>query len=132
MPTIQQIATVWNDVHGARYEVAVDLQGAIRSAVLARWSRAAVVYGTAEPRESPSSLWYTRRVITSGTHMIEQNLSLATAVAEKQMKTPRVEFPRHAEAEERMAKRLADHGISDFAILNPGAGWGATRWPTDR
>ena len=132
MPTIQQIATLWNDVRGARYDVAVDLQGAIRSAVLARWSRAGVVYGTAEPREPPSSLWYTRRVIASGTHVIEQNLSLAAAVAEKQMKAPRVEFPRHAEAEERMAKRLTEHGIADFAILNPGAGWGAKRWPAER
>ena len=26
MPTIQQIATLWNDVRGARYDVAVDLQ----------------------------------------------------------------------------------------------------------
>ena len=36
--TLQQIAKVWNDVHSVGYGVAVDLQGAIRSAVLARWS----------------------------------------------------------------------------------------------
>ncbi len=56
--TLQQIAKVWNDVRAARYQVAVDLQGAIRSAVLARWSAAYVVYGAAEPRESPATLWY--------------------------------------------------------------------------
>ena len=88
IPTLQQVATVWNDVRGAGYEVAVDLQGAIRSAVLARWSNAHVVYGVAEPREAPSSLWYTRRVIASGIHVIEQNLSVAAAVAEKRMKVP--------------------------------------------
>ncbi len=64
--TVQQIAKTWNDVRAARYDVAVDLQGAIRSAVLARWSGARVVYGTAEPRESPASLWYTRRAIPRG------------------------------------------------------------------
>lgn len=132
MPTIQRIATVWNDVRAARYDVAVDLQGAIRSAVLARWSRAHVVYGAAEPRESPATLWYTRRVIASGTHVIEQNLSLATAVAEKRMQTPRVELPRHAESEAHMDTQLAQHGISSFALLNPGAGWGAKRWPAER
>jgi len=31
-----------------------------------------------------------------------------------------------------MAKRLTEHGIADFAILNPGAGWGAKRWPAER
>ena len=61
----------------ARYDVAVDLQGAIRSAVLARWSGARVVYGAAEPRESPASLWYTRRAIARGTHVVDQNLSLS-------------------------------------------------------
>ena len=34
--TLQRAATVWNDVREAGYDVAVDLQGAMRSAVLAR------------------------------------------------------------------------------------------------
>ena len=80
--TLQQIAKVWNDVRAARYDVAVDLQGAIRSAVLARWSGARMVYGAAEPRESPSSLWYTRPVLARGAHVIDQNLSIAEAVAQ--------------------------------------------------
>jgi heptosyltransferase I len=132
LPTIQQIATVWNDVRGARYDVAVDLQGAIRSAVLARWSGAHLVYGAAEPREAPSSLWYTRKVIASGAHVIEQNVSVAAAVTGTKGKPPHVELPRHAEAEDRMRQKLAGHGIADFAILNPGAGWGAKRWPAER
>jgi heptosyltransferase-1 len=45
--TLQQIAKVWNDVRAACYDVAIDLQGAIRSAVLARWSGAPVAYGAA-------------------------------------------------------------------------------------
>ncbi len=87
--TLQQIARVWNDVRSVRYDVAVDLQGAIRSAVLARWSGARVVYGAAEPRESPASLWYTRQAIARGAHVIEQNLSVAEAVTQRKMKVPR-------------------------------------------
>ena len=116
----------------ARYDVAVDLQGAIRSAVLARWSGARVVYGAAEPRESPASLWYTRRAIARGAHVVEQNLSVAEAVAQRKMKLPRVEFPHDLDAERRMEQRLAEDGVGDFAILNPGAGWGAKRWPAER
>lgn len=132
IPTLQEIAKTWNDVRGARYDVAVDLQGAIRSAALAHWSGAGAVYGAAEPRESPASLWYTRRVITRGTHVIEQNLSVAEAVAQKKMKAPRVEFPRDVAAERRIAQQLTERGIVEFAILNPGAGWGAKRWPAER
>jgi len=130
--TLQQIAKVWNDVRAARYDVAVDLQGAMRSALLARWSGARVVYGAAEPRESPASLWYTRQAMTHGTHVVEQYLSVAEAVAQKKMKVPRVEFPHDVDVERRMDLRLADEGVREFAILNPGAGWGAKRWPAER
>lgn len=130
--TVQQIAKTWNDVRAARYNVAVDLQGAIRSAVLARWSGAHVVVGAAEARESPASLWYTRPVIARGAHVIEQNLSVAAAVTGGQLSMPRVEFPRDVGAEQRMERWLSQARMSDFAILNPGAGWGAKRWPAER
>jgi heptosyltransferase-1 len=131
-PTLQQIARVWNDVRSVRYDVAVDLQGAIRSAVLARWSGARVRYGAAQPRESPASLWYTRRVVTRGAHVIEQNLSVVEAVAQQRLPVPRVELPQDVEAERQIEQRLAEAGGGAFAILNPGAGWGAKRWPAER
>ena len=132
IPTVQQIAKVWNDIRSTRYDVAVDLQGAIRSAVLARWSGARVVWGAAEPRESPASMWYTRRAVERGAHVIEQYLSVAEAVAAKKLKPPRVQLPHNAAAEQGIEHRLAKSGVRDFAILNPGAGWGAKRWPPKR
>ncbi len=130
--TLLQVAKVWNDVRSAHYDVAVDLQGAIRSAVLARWSGAPVVYGAAEPRESPASLWYTRRAIACGAHVIEQNLSIVGAVSQREPTVPHVEFPHDVAAERRMEQRLRQEGFGAFAILNPGAGWGAKRWPAER
>jgi heptosyltransferase I len=130
--TLQQIAKVWNDVRAARYHVAVDLQGAIRSAVLARWSGARVVYGAAEPRESPASLWYTREVVARGEHVVEQTMSIADAVAGKKLNVPRVEFPVNPLMEAKTSQDIAQHGVGEFAILNPGAGWGAKRWPAQR
>jgi heptosyltransferase-1 len=128
--TLQQIAKTWNDVRAARYDVAVDLQGAIRSALLARWSGAPVVVGSAEPRESPASLWYTHPAISCGAHVIEQNLAVASAVAGIKLRAASVELPRDITAEQRIDEKLA--GIGEFAILNPGAGWGAKRWPAER
>ncbi len=130
--TGQHVARVWNDVRSAHYDLAVDLQGAIRSALLAHWSGARIVYGAAEPRESPASLFFTRRAVTHGAHVVEQNLSVAEAVVQRTLKAPNVELPRDAEAERRIEERLAQFGIGSFAILNPGAGWGAKRWPAER
>jgi heptosyltransferase I len=133
--SLQGIATAWNDVRAAHYDVAVDMQGAMRSAVLARWSGARVVYGASEPRETPASLWYTRKEVTQGRHVVEQNLSLAEAIIGRRMKLSRdisCQLPIDPEAEARVARNLVQQGIGDFAILNPGAGWGAKRWPAER
>jgi heptosyltransferase-1 len=131
-PTIEHIARVWNDVRTAHYGIAFDLQGAIRSAVVASWSGAAVVYGTREPREGPAALWYTRQATPRGVHVIEQNLSVIEAISQQKMVVPLVEFPRDCHAEEVIEHRLQSAGIGEFAILNPGAGWGAKQWPPQR
>jgi heptosyltransferase I len=134
--TVQQIATVWNDVRGAHYDLAIDLQGAMRSALLARWSGAPTVYGAAEPRESPASLWYTRKAVARGRHVVEQNLSVAAAITEGDAKLSRrdisCQLPQDPQAEMRVERQLTERGVGEFAILNPGAGWGAKRWPAER
>lgn len=132
LSALQQAATVWNDVRSAGYDIAIDLQGAIRSALLARWSRARVVYGAAEPRETPASFFYTRKVIALGAHVVEQNFSLVEAVVGRKIKIADVEFPKDPRAEAQVERKLAQTGNSNFAILNPGAGWGAKRWPAER
>ncbi len=134
--TLQRAVTVWNDVRDAHYDAAVDLQGAMRSALLARLSGARVVYGAAEPRESPASLWYTRKVVAQGRHVIEQNRSVAQSLIALPKETPppdvSCDLPHDPRAEARIGQRLAEYSIGDFAILNPGAGWGAKRWPAER
>lgn len=129
---VETIARVWNDVRAADYQVAIDLQGAIRSAVLARWSGARVLHGAREPRESAAALWYTRQTTARGKHVIEQGLSIVESLVGKKLIAPAVEFPRDAGAEERIEQKLREAEIKKFAILNPGAGWGAKQWPAER
>lgn len=127
--TVEHIARVWNNVRSVRYDVAVDLQGAIRSAVLARWSGAPVIYGSAQPRETPASMWYTHPVIPRGRHVIEQNLSIAEAMVDRSVQVPSVHLPEDPAAETHISQLLPG---DNFAIVNPGAGWGAKRWPAER
>ena len=79
--TWEQIAAGLSELRAQRYEVAVDFQGAARSALLSRWSGAPIVYGFAQPRENVATMLYSRQVIARGSHVVEQNLSLAEAVA---------------------------------------------------
>lgn len=130
--TWERVAASLSDLRAACYEVALDLQGAVRSSVLARWSGAPVIYGEAQPRENVASMFYTYRVITGGEHIVEQNLSLAEAVARRPLKIPPVQLPHDLAAEQECDQRLRAKGIQEFVLLNPGAGWGAKRWPAER
>jgi heptosyltransferase-1 len=130
--TWERVTAVLKGLRAESYDVAVDFQGAVRSALLARWSGAPVVYGAAQPRENVASTWYTRQVIARGEHVVEQNLSLAEAVARSRLALPKVELPCDPAIEEALAQRLRALDMGAFAILNPGAGWGAKQWPAER
>jgi heptosyltransferase-1 len=130
--TWERVAASVSDLRAARYEVALDLQGAVRSSLLARWSGAPAIYGAAQPRENLASMFYTRQIITRGQHIVEQGVSLAAAVAHQALKIPKVDLPRDVAAEQQCDRRLKAQGTPEFAILNPGAGWGAKQWPAER
>jgi heptosyltransferase-1 len=133
--TWQQMAAGLSELRGIQYDAVIDFQGAVRSALLARWSGAPIVYGDARPRESTASMFYTRSVMANGTHVVEQALSLAQAmIPAVDVRTPGAkppaEFPVDPDAENKIAGLTAD--VNNFAILNPGAGWGAKMWPAER
>jgi heptosyltransferase-1 len=109
-------------------------------------SGARVRIGFNEPREHGAGVFYNRAVMTSGQHIIEQNLSLQGGlvhltgddrdeVRETVLREgpPRAELP-FDESRDLWARReLVKHGLwqRPFAILNPGAGWGAKCWPAE-
>ena len=135
--TWQQIAVSLSELRGIPYDAVIDFQGAIRSSLLARWSGAPIVFGSAEPRENAASMFYTRKIFVenNGSHVVEQALALARAViSTSTVFEPKaqdaIEFPRDPDAENVIASLTPP--ASDFVILNPGAGWGAKMWPAER
>jgi heptosyltransferase I len=130
--TWERVAASLSDLRAARYEIALDVQGAVRSSLLARWSGAPVIYGAAQPRENLASMFYTRQVVTRGKHVVEQNLSLAEALAQQALKISTAELPRDAAADQECDRRLKAQGTREFVLVNPGAGWGAKQWPAER
>src|SRR5208282_4875361 len=142
--TWQQMAVGLSELRGIRYDAVIDFQGAVRSALLARWSGAPIVYGVAQPRENAASMFYTRNVLlrANGTHVVQQALALARATGpdptdlttnDSTSTSPReaqAKFPVDPDAEHRITGLTA--GRKDFMILNPGAGWGAKMWPVER
>lgn len=126
--TWKEMAGAFRAIRGWRYQVAADFQGAMKSAMVTRSARAQLTIGMDNPRERPSRLFYQHRVLTRGTHVIEQYRLLAQAIAGSGLPWLRPEFPHDDLAEATISKELGEvHG--DLVILNPGAGWGAKQWP---
>jgi len=124
----------WNAMHALRsahYEIAVDLQGAWKSAGLALWSGAAERIGFASPRELPAAMFYTRRVITTSPHVVDQNLELAAAVIGQGPGPTCFPLPCSTATETWCDAELRRRGLEDFALLSPGGGWGAKLWPPE-
>jgi heptosyltransferase-1 len=64
--------------------------------------------------------------------VIEQNLSIAQAISGNVSRSEFVNLPLDLGAEQHIQQKLAESGMGEFAIINPGAGWGAKRWPAER
>ncbi len=125
--TWQQIGSLKREVRQMQYDLALDLQGAIRSALAARAAGAKTRVGSSHPREGPASMFYTRRVDPRGTHVVDQGLAIVSAIAGQELPYVAPAFPVDPTAE-CWADRL---GGKPLTIMNPGAGWGAKCWPAE-
>lgn len=120
-----------------RYDMAVDFQGAIKSSILAMLSGASTLFGFADPWEKPASLFYTHGVETKSRHVVEQNIELATSVVERKGGTRSSDVALRFQSDPEI-ETWCEHKIQElklgtrFAVLSPGAGWGAKQWPADR
>ncbi len=137
--TASSILALRRDLRTTRYDMAIDLQGSIRSAVLARLSGAPRILGPADPRETPARWLYRTRIPTPATHVIDQARELVQAALATFPLTPHV--PRTASslpldpaaevwATEALQRAPAAGEHSRTILLAPTAGWGAKQWPT--
>lgn len=124
----------WRSLRDRKYDVCVDFQGLLKSAILCSLSGSArrVGWGAALLREPLAARFYHERVeqVPAGAHVIEWCAALAERIGVSGV--PRVfpyRFP--ASAEQGAMSFLNRWGLDDFVILNPGAGWPTKRWPPE-
>jgi heptosyltransferase-1 len=125
--TLGEIRRVRHELREMRYDVAVDMQGAVRSGMIARWTRAKRIVGEEKPREFAAKWLFRERVSTRGVHVIEQSLEVANAIVGDDLPMMLPLLPCDAAADAQAAKIQGP-----FVLLSPGAGWGAKRWPAER
>lgn len=135
----QTVARAIRGLRGTGYEVALDLQGLLKSALIARLSGAGRVIGFNRryARESMASLFYSTAHDPGGEgiyapsetrHVVDINLGM---LRELGVEAREPEFPLEARRST-VAESMQDATGGHYALLNPGAAWPNKRWPPPR
>ncbi len=130
--TISDVRSALGSLRAQKYAVAIDIQGASKSALVAKFSHAGSIYGFAHPREHFATMLYSTKVNTGASHVIDQNLELCSAAVHRPFVAGEFDLPRSPQAEQWCDRILGELSIGKFAILSPGSGWGAKNWPPER
>lgn len=123
-----------DELRAARYEVALDFQGLIKSALVARASGART-FGLApgDLREPAARRCYdvTAPASDPEAHVVERGLGLARAAGAA---AGEIRFPPIGDAADdaRVGERLAERGLSEFIVAHGAANWSSKEWPRAR
>lgn len=134
----QKLSRLTERIRRARFDVAIDLQGLVKSGLLTAYTGAPLRIGFAlsHCREPLNALFTTHRVrpTSDAVHVVDQYLSLLEPLGIRSRDAPVFRLPSDPEAERRVDQYLAEQGVKRqdrLVALNPGAGRPAKRWPPE-
>ena len=125
-------------LRASAFDVALDFQGLLKSASIARLSGARRVFGYSRAglREPPSALLLSKRVhVPKHTHVISKALQLVRGALDLPIPvdSSNLSFPISIPEEARAEAAGAAAGTNGaYAILNPGGGWPTKLWSAER
>jgi heptosyltransferase-1 len=125
--TVAALQALRDDLRSRNFDVSVDLQGLLKSAILGRVAKPALAVGfeRKELRESLAAWFYTERFAVNRRHVVDRNLAFALAIAGHGEREA-AEFVLPA------GERSPSLPEGDFLLASPLAGWKAKQWPPER
>jgi heptosyltransferase I len=125
--TVSELGQLAKGLRNEAYDIAVDLQGLMRSGLITGATSAPVRIGFAEAREG-SSIFYTRKVKGGrDIHAVDRYLKVAEALG---CEVDKVRFPLPLVREPEKVLKLKDE-LGDYAVFVPGARWKTKKWPAE-
>jgi heptosyltransferase-1 len=122
--TANGIASAWRLLRQHSFDLAVDLQGLVQSALVTAAARANRVVGfhRSQAWERWASLFYSSEVVTRSAHIVDRNLELAAAAGASSLLRA---FPVPGGTPEGSLPE------GRFVLTSPLAGWGSKQWPLE-
>ena len=134
--TIRALGQQVRELRKTKFDVAIDFQGLIKSAAIAKLSGAKRRYGFArgDLREPAGRFVMTHTVeVPPKTHIIRKNLLLAEKALGFTAPEDELKFPIMTGASDRFeAEAVIQRAGGAFALLNPAGGWTTKLWPAER
>jgi heptosyltransferase-1 len=123
-------------LRASAFDLALDFQGLLKSASIARLSGARRVFGFSRDalREPASRILLSQSIpISKNSHVIQKNLALAAGALGISLSNDPddLEFP-IATNSAHQAEALRAAAGSEYVILNPGGGWPTKLWSAER
>lgn len=119
-----------------RFDIALDMQGLLKSGAAAKFSGAPRRWGFARKHlREPASRVFLTDTVDFGpfTHVVRRNLILASDALGLEPKAHGFDFPIHTEYEHKAkAQAIVEKIGTDFVILNPAGGWITKLWHADK
>jgi len=118
------------DLRSERYEIALDFQGLVKSALVGHLSRAHLIgYAKSDLREPLAARWYERMApeFPAGRHVIWRAMELAKLAG---VGADALEFPKLSRSrdEEYVDQELRKMRIARFAVVHAGSNWSSKNW----
>jgi heptosyltransferase-1 len=126
--TLNGISLLKKTLKRKKYDVVADLQGLLRSGIIAHCTPAGSKIGFADAREG-SRFFYDRKISADGVvHAVDKCLEMAKAIGAK---TGKAEFPLMVDeaAKERVKKLIG--GVNEYIVVVPSARWATKMWPAE-
>lgn len=124
------------ELRASVFDVALDFQGLLKSASIARLARAERLFGFSKQnlREPVSRFLLTDSFETERRiHIIDKNLTLAEKALGIEVSRDKTEFPIFTGAEHKLeAEKIIERTGENFAILNPAGGWETKLWHAEK
>ncbi len=128
---------LWKDLRKNRYDAVIDLQGLMRSAIVARLARAPFYYGPEIPKEKIAGFFYSRTLSfpEKVLHAVERNCRMIRNVDGVETADPDFQIPESPEQKEKAERLLREKGFlrKDRLLIAvaPGARWVTKQWPPE-
>jgi heptosyltransferase-1 len=127
--TLRSILDLRRALRRERYDLVVDMQGTLRSAVIGWMIGTQQFAGYSDPRESLAARFYKKKLKRLGQHVIEQGAALVGEACGIALAPAGIDLPHEEWADNWAAELVGDRRMCVLAV---GAGWGAKRWPVEK